>query len=1441
MRHFGLRQGLAACALIFAASSQATIYEINSTDDVEVTVARVGSGEETRWELSSAVEDGLCSLREAVYASNYRKPVDGCEAGSAGNIIKLLRDETYVLVHGELPVGGGRQVVFTSVDDDNDPQTPPQQVPSDLADDDELDNALSVEMLLDSFEQVDDQVLPILSAGGNSRIFNTTETGRLTLENIDVTDGGSETLGGLIYASSTVTLNSRTTLRNGQADEGGAVYLDAGSSLLFNEGAQFLDNSAIVRGAAIATADTFTGVISGTRFYMEGNVAGMGAADAGVIYLDGPADELVGIELTNGTITANDGGVLNVAATNHLTVVRNMTIAFNGGTALTLAEPQFADPANAETRDFIQHTVVVGNDTACAGGALVGTVDPDAAARLLFTITDDANCPLPAEQTEGVPVTDNPNSATAEVFLGVGRNACTGTGLGACQPIAAAELGGVYPGFLPNPEPAGLDPLNPSATPSLFDRANPENVVVDRCEANDYRDLPRGGAGGRCDVGAVEYLRAQAAADEVLMVSGQEQLADVVANDLQDTDIDCNRLEGSVCTVGDTACVLAQCLRVIVDPSRGSAVAEIDANGYPQIRYTPFESFHGVDQFRYVVAKEAFVGGTDVGQDQSEIVNMVAEPESGLTEKKSIGSGSALLLGLLSFVGLLRRRLLVGLFSFGLVSGVGAADIEVNSLIDEFPSTPNDGLCTLREALENAGGAGSADCVFGAKGEDRILIPAGDIQLVDTLVIEGGSVVLEGKGARDEDLLDGEDTLTRIIGNGTDRLFEVQAPQSSGFPSATFRYLRLEGGRALGGQDVGAGGAVFSGGTVIFDRVELHDNCADHSGGSVFVRNNAGNAKLITFNRTYVTGSRAGVAGGVVSTTSQTGERLDVALIDSTFDGNGVFTEAQTNCSAGTTADGEGGVLDANIAVGQLAAANSTFVDNIAANGSALALSDLAVSANLMNLTFLNNTGANAIELGDSGVNVSLSNSIVFDSGGACTTGSTILTTSVFNAFSGTACQADTDEDNRSAVSSAVLASAVVNDGDVGADYTAPYLPPVSPTTDTDIVDTGNGGDLASGTSSPVNCRNVDLRGIARTSGLRCDIGAYEYQQITASDDEGSNFFSLDRSVIIDIVGNDLASDGAEIVLLDPNNPGDFIGQFTFEDADIEPNDDDDDDDGDGYDIVGNGDLFVQDSAEPTRYVLSSMDPNKDGATIDFVWDFYNEELEGYDIRCGGVLPDRFVDFDEEDEYEPGDLAEECSILYTPANNGFIPNEDDPSEDDVCVAIAEDRDPPKLAFVYGFSDSNMVSTTVNARVEMSIDNKAPEFEDASILNRAGESVVFDLEVTDPDGDDSTIVWATLNVKNAPMFAQRDVNTGDVVGSGLLLNHPEVGQVTYIPDSNLSTFKDTFTLEVEDSCGGTSRAGTFTVEYRTRDASAGQLGGFLLLGLVALGLRRRRRC
>ncbi|WP_156496669.1 hypothetical protein, partial [Alcanivorax sp. HI0083] len=207
-------------------------------------------------------------------------------------------------------------------------------------------------------------------------------------------------------------------------------------------------------------------------------------------------------------------------------------------------------------------------------------------------------------------------------------------------------------------------------------------------------------------------------------------------------------------------------------------------------------------------------------------------------------------------------------------------------------------------------------------------------------------------------------------------------------------------------------------------------NQADESGGVVYVRGNAGNKKLLTFNRTYVHDNHA-TNGGVLFTTSQNEESIEIAMVDSTF--------------AGNTVAGAGSVLKANIAKGRIEIANSTFFDN--EGGAALDLTNSLVNANLMNATFRDNDAG--IDLGNgSDAEVKMSNSIYFNSG-ACTSSvgaePAELEESFYNAFSSTACAAksdDPDATNLENVDVAELADMLTDEPGTGTNtnYAPPYL-----------------------------------------------------------------------------------------------------------------------------------------------------------------------------------------------------------------------------------------------------------------------------------------------------------------------------------------------------------------------------------------------------------------
>jgi len=226
-------------------------------------------------------------------------------------------------------------------------------------------------------------------------------------------------------------------------------------------------------------------------------------------------------------------------------------------------------------------------------------------------------------------------------------------------------------------------------------------------------------------------------------------------------------------------------------------------------------------------------------------------------------------------------------------------------------------------------------------------------------------------------------------------------------------------------------------------------------------------------------------------------------------------------------------------------------------------------------------------------------------------------------------------------------------------------------------------------------------------------------------------------------------------------------------------------------------------------------------------------------VKCGEPLPQRFINRNS-DQYDDGDVAENCVVLFTPSNDGVIPVGGDLSTDAVCEAIKnEDKEKAKLGFIYQFEDSAGVQSP-EASVIMSISNKAPKITGQTRASRPGEPVTFRIQAEDPDSSTAdSINWDELKIKDPPSFSKRGEEEGQIETVGLIFSDDR-REVTYIPDSNFSPFKDTFTLTVEDHCGSTSSPARFTITYpgEQEDASAGSWGLGLFSGLLLLFLRRR---
>ena len=203
-----------------------------------VGVIRVDTLEQ---EVYPFVDNGKCSLGEAIIAANSAQPKDSCAAGVAdGTTIELMPGEYH----------------FTQRD-----QTPPQ-----------FEWLASVVDVGDALPPV---VFPLTIHGNGAmlirdegaepfRFFELMVNSKLTLENLTLQGGDvGEDWGGAIYAMSALLDLKNVRFVNNRAQNGGAIYFDL--SALTVQGGEFIGNHSSGSGGAIFISSSKTNIQS-TRF-----------------------------------------------------------------------------------------------------------------------------------------------------------------------------------------------------------------------------------------------------------------------------------------------------------------------------------------------------------------------------------------------------------------------------------------------------------------------------------------------------------------------------------------------------------------------------------------------------------------------------------------------------------------------------------------------------------------------------------------------------------------------------------------------------------------------------------------------------------------------------------------------------------------------------------------------------------------------------------------------------------------------------------------------------------------------------------------------------------------------------------------------------------------------------------------------------------------------
>lgn len=1374
MVHSGLRFLLAGVLLCLSAAAWSTSYTITTTADHPD-----GEGQQ-----------GECSLRDALMAINTQADVNGCDAGTGNDRIRLQEGETYQLTAGALQIGG-----MEHTEDDGEGGTTSTPV-----------NPV-VRFVL---EDGSDNATIIASEG--ARVFLVKENAELRTEDLSlrfyedengqpgapvpVTDEGGH--GGLIHSAGGLVLRDNTRLLGGRAEgNGGAMYIADSVNVRLHQ-AMIADSYAEGDGGALYLPAGYSGTLHLQRFHVGNNEA-LGAG--GGLYVQG---DNVTFVLESGTIARNRSGLggtgvhLGPVATSQTFFMNNVTLANNsvepGGGSAATAGFVFSQ---ATGDDLVSNSVLVGNRM--NDGSIVDCDGPQADLLAAFTVSGDT-CPDPHPE-EAVPVNDNRSlEGDITVLRGIiGQDQDDEPIVGACQQpgadcelIDAEILDGDFPGYLPN-FAALADP------PALLDAGSPVTGVEFPCTPDDQRGFSRV---DRCDVGAHEFQKGSGSRSNFDVIIGQTELLDVVENDLGDTRINCFEIAGI-----DEADLNAEgilvldpaddpsCLSLVQGSTRNVNISvQIDDTGHPRFIYDPQERFDGFDFFSYRVNKEAFIGSTFSDLDVGALVTVSSRPESGFTESKDIddfiSSSSPAALLLLMLAGIVRRsrRFRPGALAVTLLLMVGAVahadEIRVNSAEDNDPFQPQQGVCTLRGAVDSAqdGLPSSSFCKAGTPGHDRIVLPGEETDPADPdnpgpfvisldnmiQVQRNNRITIEGQGV-DRTIIQAD----QDSDNWPFRLFSAQS-------GITFRNLTLQLGDAGPGRD---GGAILAERNLTLQNVRILGNSA-RQGGAIYLDFNDDERRNVEIRNAYLEGNQASEDGGVLATVGQT-QQHTIEIFDSTF---------VDNSAAGT-----GGVLEINFARrSRLDVVNSTFLENSSgAGGSAIDMQSMVEGSRvfLMNSTFLDNSGGTgAFDLGNGeGGDVDISNSVYAGADDGCSTGTGArqFHRSLFNLF--TASQAECGafelDENNDYDANAADVREDLNDGQLVEIPAAEqpenrFIPPFLPmgADATLIVESGNDADLASGTSSPRACRRTDKRGEPRGAGERCDRGAYEFQSPTAGDVAGDNRDRNSRTVILDDIferaiegdGFQFVKDSLEVTAVDMGGGQACVLPEGHEDT---PCDD-------------QGTIQIDPDEPPENYVIRYEAPGVDDIDDRFLCSELPRE---------GTLDYRFqVESEDDGSTQPVDGTADVTIRNVPpsTHEGWRKFRMEPGETLDIELEAEDPDGPDTALRLSVRSS----------------------EKPSFSRRDEEGETIDVGLILP------------------------VDMEDETDEGFLLD-PTNRTITYKHNSTFQTFRERFRITVTDECGQ-SRDAAFEITFpknssTSDDVLSGSSYWWHLLALLGLGLLRRR--
>lgn len=442
------------------------------------------------------------------------------------------------------------------------------------------------------------------------------------------------------------------------------------------------------------------------------------------------------------------------------------------------------------------------------------------------------------------------------------------------------------------------------------------------------------------------------------------------------------------------------------------------------------------------------------------------------------------------------RRTLLSVMVCGLMANAYAATIEVNTFDDE--DGENASACSLREAIKASDlSAAYGGCDAGKRSvRDVIQLEAGQYTLTRGELTPKVEVTIQGAlrlDANVRDYITGDypqrqalkSTITaaanaRILNTGVTR-----AP-------VTMNALILKGGTA---ED---GGAIRAGSSINLSEVELYNATASRNGGAIYLEGTGSN---LTLTNSLLSGNSAGAGAAVVGMSCLDNLKLNSRSV--TLDRVSMINNGSSSSQSIVDLCGIPSVDITGITIAKNTTSTGTTaaVIRVLDDGKGTRLSTGAVIA-AVGMTLVENNSPSALLYGDQGTFVFSNSILAFNSGKDC-------------AYNGNQALADINNFNY---------SYLLVGGTSAAESC--QIPPLSNNANEDLIIHANGTALSevlhplanyggflngylpkSGGSLSIidkggddgQCGDTDQRGVNRSSGEACDIGALELGQLTAN------------------------------------------------------------------------------------------------------------------------------------------------------------------------------------------------------------------------------------------------------------------------------------------------------------------------------------------------------